>query len=165
MAVTYTNYAKTVSDAFRGILRDEFTATFGSPNIDIILSDHFESEIISNKGEYIRYWIEEDLLESAAANGETRNYMVGCYYYVDVYKKHVQRDWETLLSDRVEHIKTIINTNISYAPSGTYKWHNASVESISDPLTIAESDNLEVMGFENVKCVKLSIKITRGNFS
>jgi len=165
MAVTYTNYVKTVSDAFRTIIRNEFTATFGSPNFDIILSDRYQSEVLANKSEYIRYWIEEDTLESGAANGETRNYMIGCYYYVDIYKKHVQRDWEELLSDRVEHIKKIINTNDSYAPSGTYKWHNASVESVSAPMTITDSDKMDVEGYENVRCVKLSIKITRGNFS
>jgi hypothetical protein len=164
MATSYTNYAKTVSDAFRTILRDEFTATYGSPNIEIVLSDVFEPERLATKSEYARYWIESDVLVSQAANGETRDYNIGCYYYVDIYKKNIQRDWETLLSDRVEHIKTMISNNVSYAPSSVYKWHNAVVSEVGKPMTVSESDGIDIAGYENIRVVKLTVKITRGNF-
>lgn len=161
----FTNFQKTVSDAFRTILRDEFTAVPGSPNIDIVLAEQFEPEYLANKGEYVRYWIEEDNLVSKVANGEDREYLLGLYYYVDVYKKNIQRDWETLLSDRAEHIKTIINNNDSYAPSSVYKWHGAWVESVSKPMFVDESDEIELVGYENVRVIKLTIRINRGNFS
>jgi len=162
MAITFTNHNKAVSDGFRTILRNEFTATAGSPNIEVVLNDKFESERLGTKGEYIRYWIEDTPLVSLVANGENRNYIIGLYYYLDAGKKQIQRDWEALISDRVEHIRQLLSNNIFYASSGVSVWHELKID-IGKPMTVNDSDEIE--GYENVKVVKLTITITRGNFS
>jgi hypothetical protein len=146
-------------------LRNEFTATPGSPAIDVVLADSFMPAYLATKGEYIRYWIEDSPIESVIPDGEVRNYIIGLYYYFDTGKKQIQRDWETLFSDRVEHIKKLIRNNHSYSPTSGYTWHWASVENVSELMMVNESDDIEVAGFENVRVIKLTIKIIRGNFS
>lgn len=165
MAITFTNNSKIISDSLRLILRNEFTAVPGSPNIDIVLHDKFESERLATKGEYIRYWIEDATVESTVPDGEYRNYMIGLYYYFDTGKKQIQRDWEDYYSDRSEHVKRLIRNNHSYQPLGIYIWHSAVVEDVSKPMTVEEAEGLGIEGYENVRVIKLSIKIIRGNFN
>jgi hypothetical protein len=161
--ITFTNNGKLVSDGFRTILRDEFTAVPGSPNIEIVLHDKFESERLATKGEYVRYWIENETIESTVPDGEYRNYVIGLYYYFDTGKKQIQRDWNDLFSDRTEHVRQLVRNNHSYQPEDVYIWHMMVIEEISKPMTVEEAEGIE--GYENVRVIKHTIRIVRGNFT
>ena len=164
MAITYTNNAKAVSDGLKKILLDEFTATAASPNIDIVIDSKFDSGRLARKGEYIRIGLEGSSFISSISDGEDRDYNFTINYYLDSYKQK-QREWEDYLSDRMEHIRKLIKNNEAYTSSGTYVWHEATIDNISKPMDITEAEDIEDEGLENIRVIKMDVKITRGNFA
>lgn len=165
MAITYTNNAKAVSDGLKTILLGEFTATYGSPNMDIVIHNVFEPGRLARKGEYVRIGLEGSPFVSLVSDGEYRDYVFGIYYYIDLYKHGQQREWEDYLSDRMEHIRKLIMNNYYYTSGGSYVWHQAQIEEMTRPQALNETEEELEEGFENVRVIKLTVKITRGNFS
>ena len=164
MATTFTNNAKAVSDGLKTILLGEFTATGGSPNIDVVIDNAFDSGRLARKGEYIRIGLEGSPFVSDSSDGETRDYEFTISYYMDLYKQK-QREWEDYLSNRMEHIRKLIKNNESYSPSDVYTWHKAVIKEIARPMSLFEAESIEGEGLENIRVIKMNVTITRGNFA
>tara|TARA_R100001530_G_scaffold82817_1_gene57685 strand:+ start:126 stop:542 length:417 start_codon:yes stop_codon:yes gene_type:complete len=112
--ISYTNQIKIVMDAVEKLIEDEF-------NIPV-MDEHTGNESIV-------IMPEEDFLIENLSSGMLRSYNLDIVYTMssgggfERVKDH--------LTNRAERIKTLLFNNSSYSPSGTYKFHNGRVDSIT----------------------------------
>ena len=115
MAVTYTNtVSSVVMDSIEKLLEDEF-------NIPV-LHEHKGNESITVN-------LVEDSLVINLGDAQQRNYDVAI-----VYTMSKAGEFETVkdhLTNRAERIKRLLFNNSNYSPSGTLKFFNGNVDSIT----------------------------------
>ena len=143
--MSYTNNLEAVTDGLRTILYAEFKPRHVEMNIE------FEPDKMTH-GEYIRYWVLDSNAEKYA-NGETRFYTVEVVWYFDMARR-IQKSFDDIWSERVEQLQQILMDNSSYAPSGTYTWHNIDIN----------VDPVEKLEDTEVYTARLELIIARGNY-
>ncbi len=115
MAVTYTNtVSSVVMDSIEKLLEDEF-------NIPV-LHEHKGNESITVN-------LVEDSLVINLGDAQQRN-----YDFSIVYTMSKAGEFETVkdhLTNRAERIKRLLFNNSNYSPSGTLKFFNGNVDSIT----------------------------------
>ena len=150
--IDYTVHQTVVSDALRDLLINEF-------NCEIILDKEFSPARLT-KGQYIRYWFVPSELSSLTYAGEYRTYNIEIVYYFDIHRKRYESSLSEIY-EKVEKLKQLMIDNVSYAPSGNYKWHYLSVGNIEvEKLSVLE----DIENAEDVIGARINISITRGNF-
>lgn len=157
MTITYTNNQEVVTESLFTIISGEFS------EMPIIFSNKFEDERLT-KSKYLRYWITENRIISSFNNGELREYDIEIllYYNLDMY--NVSTEVKEIIGEDVERLVQLLNSNFSYTPSGTYKWHSLIADVPEFPIDLLESDDMEIEGRENIKAARLNILINRSNF-
>jgi len=155
MAVTYTNDKKTnISDPLEALLFTEFQP------VDVVLEPEFQASRISTRGEYIRYYFLDSNEVSKHSDGETRDYDIEIVYYFDTRLFRTGKAFDEVYSDRSERLKAVLEQNIAYSSSSTYRWHNLII--VSDPIQTVE--DLEDIEGEITMAQRFVITITRSNF-
>lgn len=155
MTITYINHVEAVTDSLRYLLISEFSN-------DIVQAKEFESDKLS-RGEYFRYYLSEQPILARHSDGETRDYTLNCSWYFNTKHFDFKKTFDTLVSERIERLKRLLNNNKNYIPSGVYKWHNLKVE-IDESFYLGIEDE-ELEGYEHVLNVPINIVITRSDFN
>jgi len=70
-----------------------------------------------------------DELETLVSTGQNRSYGVLISYRVSGSKMSKNGVFKSLTAVS-ERLKRLVDNNVGYSPSGSYKWHNARIESI-----------------------------------
>jgi hypothetical protein len=154
VTITYTNVAKTnILDPLQLLVFTEFKPT------PVEMSESFDSSLMT-RGEYIRYWLLDSGEVEKHSDGETRDYEVEMVYYFDVTRHEYKKAFDDVYSDRMEHLKQLLDENRSYTSSSTYRWHNIVVE--TDPIQTVEE--LEEIEEEETIAQRFLVTITRSNF-
>ena len=152
MSVTYTNEIKTnLLDPLKGLIFAEF------PIVELVCEPGFDAANMTH-GEYIRYWLLDSTEVAKFAIGETREYEVEIVYYFDVRRRQVKKAFDDVYSDRLEHLKRLLDNNSSYN-DGTYRWHNIEID-VSPFQTVEQLEDIEE---EQTMAVRLLCLITRSN--
>ena len=156
MTITYTNYAETITDAFRGLLTSEFKGR-------IRHSKYFEPDQMTS-GEYFRYYLIEQPILEFHSDGETREYTFDCAWYFDEKRRDYKKVFDKLVSERIERFKRLLHNNRSYAPSDAYKWHHLSVEP-DESFYLDETGEEELEQYSDILCVPITLTIIRSDFN
>ena len=117
MAITYENVVyDRVIESLYALLGNEF-------GIPIRFDEHKgnQSFLIT---------LGDDELVGLISTGQTREYSVGISYQLvaggDYGKNQIKQ-----VSEIAERVKKLIHNNTAYSPSGTYKWHDGRIETIT----------------------------------
>ena len=90
---------------------------------DVVLEPEFQASRISTRGEYIRYYFLDSNEVSKHSDGETRDYDIEIVYYFDTRLFRTGKAFDEVYSDRSERLKAVLEQNIEYSSSSTYRWH------------------------------------------
>lgn len=112
--ITYTNKIKTVLDSVEKLIEDEF-------NIPVIDEHKGNESIVINP-------VDDTLIEYLSI-GQSRTYNLSIEYTMS--KAGGFENVKDHLTNRAERIKRLLFNNANYSPSGTYKFHEGQVTSIT----------------------------------
>jgi hypothetical protein len=127
--------------------------------VDVVLEDRFDPAKMT-RGEYIRYFFLDSSEVEKHSDGETRDYEIEFVYYFDTKYYRTKKAFDDVYSDRIEHLKQLLDENRSYTSDSTYRWHNLTVE--PEPLMTVEE--LEEVEDEHTIAQRFLVTITRSNF-
>jgi hypothetical protein len=148
MAVTYTNEVILV-----------FTEFKPTP---VVLDDKFDPSYMM-RGEYIRYWILESTEIAKHSDGETREYQIEMIFYFDTSRHETKKAFDDVYSDKKEHLKRLLDNNLAYTSSSTYRWHNLVIT--EDVLqSVSELEDIDDENLDETVGQRFLVTITRSNF-
>jgi hypothetical protein len=153
--ITYTNHVEAITDSLRYLLVSEF-------NNEIVQSMFFEPDKLG-RGEYFRYHLSEQPIVGMHSDGETRDYTFECSWYFNTKHSDFRKTFDDLVSERMERLKKLLLNNREYSPSSVYKWHLLLVE-IDESFYLGEEEE-ELIKYNHILCVPITITITRSNFN
>ena len=156
MTITYTNHVETVTDSLRYLLVTEF-------NNEIVQDKDFNPDKLG-RGEYFRYYLQEQPILDNSSDGETRDYTFNCAWYFNTKYFDFKKTFDNLVSDRIERLKRLLANNRNYTPSGVYKWHGVKVEP-EESFYIGDEDDEELISYIHIITVPITITITRSDFN
>ena len=152
--ITYSNDAKSVIDALFGVLKAEFN------DMEVVYEERFTPDYL-NRSRYLRFYLSEDRGLEIVSNGEVREYDIEVAMYFNLDHLQEREDFATY-TDYAERLKQLLHNNNSYAPAGSYKWHDARLTTIMYPAAIADMEDVE--HYENIRGVYATAIVTRSNF-
>jgi len=141
--------------SFRYLLTTEF-------NNDIVHGKFFEPDKLG-RGEYFRYYLQEQPIIEGHTDGETRDYTFNCAWYFNAKQFDFKKTFDSLVSERIERLKRLMLNNRNYVPSGVYKWTDARVEPEESFYIGIEDEELE--SYSHILEVPITITIRRSDFS
>lgn len=161
--MSYTNNIEAVKDGLQTLIHAEFL-----PNgVPLVFAKGYQREYLKH-GEYIRYFIEEDIFLGAHSDGEHREYEFEISMYFNIKARNVDRDFDIWASEESERLKRLLNDNRSYTLSGASVWHHLYIDSpgyLQDLIIIEDFEEEEEEGLEHIKVIQHTVKIYRSNFN
>ena len=116
MAITYTNIADQVIDSLNTLIADEFS-------VPIYVDEH-------RGNQSFLIVPQEDELEQSLASGQVRNYTTLISYELNSGGNYGRNNFKRA-STVSERLKRLLYDNKNYSPSGTYKFQDGAVDSIT----------------------------------
>jgi len=119
MAITYENVIyDRVIDNLHSLIANEFSILI---SLDVNEERPNQSFLLTPLS---------DLLIELLANGQTREYIIEINYQLTLSGNYTKNSYKQL-TEIAERMKRLVHNNISYSPSGNYKWHNGRIVNVN----------------------------------
>lgn len=151
--LTFTNNENAIQEKLESITVAEFKP------VKVVFEPKFNQEHLG-RGEYIRFWLNDDRQMSRHSDGETREYEFTVSYYINERSILNIETIKKIYTDRKERLKQLFNNNYEIQ-SPSYVWHSLNAQSISYETAVEE---LEEEPLKGVKVINFIIVIIRSNF-
>ena len=125
-------------DSLESILKAEFA------NTPVV----YGRDLPAQGTQWFRMFPASDVAEELGLDGEVRRYGVQLRYLILIGGRETKNSHITRLTSVGEHVKRLMANNRNYSPSGTYKFHDLSVENVAydaDPLEDESIDNISIV--------------------
>ena len=103
-------------------------------SLEVLLKAEFPSFRINydehSAGQSFLILPQSDNIESLHSTGQNRTYSILIGYRLKDGGKYTKNGIFKALTAVSERVKRLVDNNVGYSPSSSYKWHNAQIESI-----------------------------------
>lgn len=152
--MTFTNHRQVILDQLTKLIKNEF-------NMPVVLGNEFQPKQLA-KGIYFRIEFTTDEWIESYSDGETRDYLIDIFLYVDGKEFERRRDYNEWYNTYQERMRALSVTNRSYTVDEIYYWHNWRVVEISPPVWVGDLEE-GFDDFTDVQAVVFNNIIQRSN--